>query len=69
MELVLLLEVSEENSVLVYSPNENEEFVVDVLPEDADQYRAYLQEDEDFMLVFDKKTYTFETIEDKRELR
>lgn len=69
MELVLLLEVSEENSVLVYSPNENEEFVVDVLPEEADQYRAYLQEDEDFMLVFDKKTYTFETIEDERELR
>lgn len=69
MELVLLLEVSEENSVLVYSPNENEEFVVDVLPEDADQYREYLQEDEDFMLIFDKTTYTFETIEDKRELR
>lgn len=69
MELVLLLEVSEENSVLVYSPNENEEFVVDVLPEDADQYRAYLQEDEDFMLIFDQTTYTFETIEDKRELR
>ena len=69
MELVLLLEVSEENSVLVYSPNKNEEFVVDVLPEDADQYRAYLQEDEDFMLIFDKTTYTFETIEDERELR
>lgn len=69
MELVLLLEVSEENSVLVYSPNENEEFVVDVLPEDADQYRAYLQEDEDFMLIFDQTTYTFETIEDERELR
>ena len=69
MELVLLLEVSEENSVLVYSPNKNEEFVVDVLPEDADQYRDYLQEDEDFMLIFDKTTYTFETIEDERELR
>ena len=69
MDLVLLLEVSEENSVLVYSPNENEEFVVDVLPEDADQYRAYLQEDEDFMLIFDQTTYTFETIEDERELR
>ena len=69
MELVLLLEVSEENSVLVYSPNENEEFVVDVLPEDADQYREYLQEDEDFMLIFDQTTYTFETIEDERELR
>lgn len=69
MELVLLLEVSEENSVLVYSPNENEEFVVDVLPEDADQYRDYLQEDEDFMLIFDKTTYTFETIEDEKELR
>ena len=69
MELVLLLEVSEENSVLVYSPNKNEEFVVDVLPEDADQYRVYLQEDEDFMLIFDQTTYTFETIEDERELR
>ena len=46
MELVLLLKVSEENSVLVYSPNENEEFTVDVLPEDAKQYRKYLQEDE-----------------------
>lgn len=69
MELVLLLEVSEENSVLVYSANGNEEFVVNVLPEDADQYRAYLQEDEDFMLIFDQTTYTFETIEDERELR
>lgn len=69
MELVLLLKVSEENSVLVYSPNENEEFTVDVLPEDAKQYRKYLQEDEDFMLIFDKTTYTFETIEDEGELR
>lgn len=69
MELVLLLEVSEENSVLVYSPNENEEFTVDVLPEDAKQYRKYLQEDEDFMLIFDKTTYTFETIENEGELR
>lgn len=69
MELVLLLEVSEENSVLVYSPNENKEFIVNVLPEDANQYREYLQKDEDFMLIFDKTTYTFETIEDERELR
>lgn len=69
MELVLLLKVSEENSILVYSPNENEEFTVDVLPEDAKQYRKYLQEDEDFMLIFDKTTYTFETIENEGELR
>ncbi|MDN6627049.1 MAG: hypothetical protein L0K82_07530 [Pisciglobus halotolerans] len=69
MELVLLLKVSEENSILVYSPNENEEFTVDVLPEDAKQYRKYLQEDEDFMLIFDKTTYTFEMIENEGELR
>lgn len=67
MELVLLFEVSEEKSMLVYSLNQNEEFIVEVLSEEANRYRDYSQADDDFIFVFDRATYPFETIEDEKE--
>lgn len=51
MELVLLFEVSEENYVLIYSLNQNEEFIVEVLSEEANRYRDYSQANKDFIFV------------------
>lgn len=56
---VLLLEVTKENEVIVYSANKNKEYTFEVNPEHADRYKVMLEEleeDEEILLDFDEET-------------
>ena len=52
----LLLEVSDDNEVLVYSANTRKEYTFIVTPEHADIYRAMIEDEEDTFLEFDEET-------------
>lgn len=52
----LLLEVSDDNEVLVYSANTRKEYTFIVTPEHADRYRAMLEDNEEILLEFDEET-------------
>lgn len=59
---VLLLEVSEDDEVLVYSANTDKEYTFIVKPEYADIYRAMLEDDEESLLEFDEETEQIRSI-------
>ena len=61
---VLLLEVSEDDEVLVYSANTDKEYTFIVKPEHADIYRAMLEDDEESLLEFDEETGKIRSIEE-----
>ena len=41
---VLLLEVTENNEIIVFSANKNKEYTFNVSPEHADRYKVMLEE-------------------------
>ena len=53
---VLLMGVSENDEVLVYSGNTRKEYTFIVTPEHADIYRAMIEDEEDTFLEFDEET-------------
>lgn len=58
MEIVLLLEVTDYNQVVVYSPNEKKEYTVDVTDDQSELYQNMLnsvEDDEDVFVNFDKR--------------
>jgi hypothetical protein len=58
MEIVLLLEVTDYNQVVLYSPNEKKEYTVDVTDDQSELYQNMLnsvEDDEDVFVNFDKR--------------
>lgn len=59
LPFALLLEVTKENTVLLYSANTKKEYTISVEPEEANLYRELLEhspDEEDVYLGFDERT-------------
>lgn len=64
---VLLLEVTKNNEIVVFSANKNKEYTFNVSPEHADRYKVMLEEleeDEEILLEFDEVTEKVSSIDE-----